>query len=80
MKVGIVGLAIAVSEVCGGRAAVFSGEEGAYKYAMGHPGGDLRDLTKRLNGALNGRGGGKPDFVQGGVNATKEEIEAFFAE
>lgn len=76
---GVRRLAIAVSEVCGGRAAVFSGEEGAYKYAMGHPGGDLRELTKTLNSTLNGRGGGKPDFVQGGVSAAKAEIEAFFA-
>ena len=41
--------------------------------------GDLRELTKELNTALSGRGGGKPNFVQGSVNAEKSAIEAFFA-
>ena len=43
-------------------------------------GGDLRALTKELNAALSGRGGGKPEFVQGSVGAERETIEAFFAE
>ena len=46
---------------------------------MGQPGGDLRELTKAMNAALGGRGGGKPFFVQGSVSAGKEEILAFFA-
>ena len=29
---------------------------------------------------LNGRGGGKPNFVQGSVAAARGAIEAFFAE
>ena len=37
-------------------------------------------LTKALNTALNGRGGGKPNFVQGSVAAARGAIEAFFAE
>ena len=69
----------AVSQVCGGRCAVFAGAEETWKYAMGHVGGDLRELTKNMNAALSGRGGGKPNFVQGSVNATKEAIEKFFA-
>ena len=70
----------AVAAVCGGRCAVFSGADGAWKYAMGQPGGDLRELTKAMNAALGGRGGGKPFFVQGSVSAGKEEILAFFAQ
>ena len=70
----------AVAGKCGGRCAVFAGADGAWKYAMGQPGGDLRELTKSLNAALHGRGGGKPFFVQGSVSATKSEIEAFFRE
>lgn len=72
-------LAIALSEVCGGRAAVFSGADGDWKYAVGKPGGDLWAFTKAMNAALGGRGGGKPDFVQGGTAASRAEIEGFFA-
>ena len=49
----------AVAGKCGGRCAVFAGADSAWKYAMGQPGGDLRELTKSLNAALHGRGGGK---------------------
>jgi len=75
---GVRRLTIAVSEVCGGRAAVFSGKDGDWKYAVGCPGGNLREFTGRMNAALQGKGGGKPDFVQGGVSATRKQIEAFF--
>ncbi len=70
----------AVMHACGGRCAVFAGADGAYKYAVGCPGGDLRGLAKKLNAELNGRGGGKPDFVQGSVCADRAAIERFFAE
>ncbi|MDO4812675.1 MAG: alanine--tRNA ligase-related protein [Eubacteriales bacterium] len=69
----------AVAQVCSGRCAVFAGTDGAWKYAMGQLDGDLRELTKALNTTLNGRGGGKPFFVQGSVSASREEIEMFFA-
>ena len=68
----------AVMSTCGGRCAVFAGADGAWRYAMGHVDGDLRELTKSLNAALHGRGGGKPFFVQGSASCTKAEIEAFF--
>ena len=68
----------AVTKTCGGRCAVFAGADGAYKYAIGHTDGDLRELAKTLNAALSGRGGGKPNFVQGSVSASRAEIEAFF--
>ena len=42
------------------------------------PGGDLRELTKALNARLQGRGGGKPAFVQGSVQTGEEAIRAFF--
>ena len=70
----------AVANVCGGRCAVFAGTDGAYKYAIGHAGGELRDFTKKMNAALSGRGGGKPNFVQGSVGCDRAAIEAFFAE
>ena len=67
-----------VMTACGGRCAVFAGSQGHYKYAVGHMGGDLRFLVKDLNTTLNGRGGGKPNFVQGSVQADEAEIRAFF--
>ena len=70
-----------VLSLCGGRCAVFAGsEEADWKYAIGEAGSDLRPLVKSLNAALNGRGGGKPGFVQGSCTASRAAIEAFFAE
>ena len=72
-------LADAVMNTCEGCCAVFSrNEDGSYKYAMGEIDGDLRQYTKEMNAALNGRGGGKPFFVQGSVQATEDEIRNFF--
>ena len=69
----------AVLHTCGGRCACFTGSDSTgYKYAVGQLNGDLRDLVKTLNQALQGRGGGKPDFVQGSVQAPRRDIEAFF--
>ena len=74
-------LADAVQESCGGRCACFSGQEGqGYKYAIGLPNGDLRTLGLHLNQTLRGRGGGKPNFIQGSVDADRVQIEQFFAE
>lgn len=69
-----------IQNSCGGRAAVFSGsDESGYKYAIGLPGGDLRSFVKEMNATLNGRGGGKPFFVQGSVQADREAIEKYYA-
>lgn len=72
-------LADAIAEVCGGMAAAFSGTDGeGYGFAMVTRRGDLRETGKAMTTALGGRGGGKPNFQQGHVSATREEIEAFF--
>ena len=72
-------LADAVTQTCQGCCAVFSrNADGSFKYAMGEKDGDLRQFTKEMNAKLNGRGGGKPFFVQGSVQATEEEIRRFF--
>ena len=68
----------AILKVCGGRTAVFSRNADGFQYAMGMETGDLRAFTKDMNARLNGRGGGKPGFVQGSVKATLEEIKNFF--
>lgn len=60
-------------------AAVFSGSDGSgYKYAVVSRTEDVRPLGKELNSALGGRGGGKPEMIQGSVSAARAEIEAFF--
>ena len=63
---------------CGGRCAVFAGQDGAYKYAVIHPGADIRELIKTMNAALNGRGGGRDGFAQGSAACTEAEIRSFF--
>ena len=70
-----------VMAACGGRAAVFAGsDEAGYKYALGEQNGDLRQLVKELNAQCCGRGGGKPFFAQGSVQAARAQLEAFFSE
>jgi len=68
----------AVLDTCGGRCAVFAGEEGNYKYAIGVREGDVRPLVKELNTVLCGRGGGKPNFAQGSIAAEERAIRTFF--
>ena len=76
---GLRRLCDAVLNVCGGRCACFSGDDaGGHAYAVGQRGGDLRAFSKDMNQALGGRGGGKPDFVQGRVSAGREQIEEYF--
>ena len=71
-------LAEKIAGICDGFAAVFSEKEGSFSYCLAQPGGDLRQLCRQMNDQLNGRGGGKPPFQQGTVNATRQQIEAFF--
>ena len=75
---GLRQLADKIADLCGGRAAVFSGEEGNYGYCLAQRDGDLRELNKAMTTALNGRGGGKPQFQQGTVHATQDQIKEFF--
>lgn len=59
-------------------AAVLSGsDEEGYKYTIASRSTDLRQLAKEFNLTLSGRGGGKPEMVQGTVNAKRENIESF---
>ena len=74
-------LADAIADRCGGLAAVFSGDDGnGYGFAMVTREGDLRPLGKAMTQKLSGRGGGKPNFQQGRVGVTREQIEQFFRE
>lgn len=57
-------------------AGVFSGkeEEQLYQYALGSSQADMRKLSKAMNGALNGRGGGSNLMAQGSFKASAAEI------
>ena len=74
-------LADAIADSCGGMAAVVSGTVVCgYAFALVTRDGDLRTFGKAMTTALNGRGGGKPIFQQGRVQAPKAQIAAFFQE
>ena len=64
----------------GGVTAGFSQGEAGFHYCLARPGEDLRALNKEMTAALNGRGGGKPNFQQGSLKAEKTQIRAFFTE
>ncbi len=55
--------------------AVFAGsDEAGYRYVIGSRTEDVRPLGKRLNETFNGRGGGKPEMVQGSLTGAEAEI------
>ncbi len=57
--------------------ASFCGENGSYRYCIASNNVDLRPLCKELNGRFSGRGGGKPEIVQGSLTGNEEEIKSF---
>lgn len=72
-------LADTVAHSCGALAAVFAGEADSYVYALVRAdGADITPLVKAMNQSLHGRGGGRGGFAQGSVQASSEEIAAFF--
>lgn len=55
--------------------AVFAGsDEEGWRYVIGSRTEDVRPLCKKLNEAFEGRGGGKPEMVQGSLKGTAEGI------
>ena len=68
-----------IANRCGGTAAVFSGADlTGYSVCLVNKTASVAELGKQMNAHLQGRGGGKPGFFQGSVNATREQIETFF--
>ncbi len=61
-----------------GICAAFSGRDGDYKYIIGSRSNDLRQAAKEINAALHGRGGGRPEMIQGSCTAAASEIRAWF--
>ena len=55
-----------------------SGTDGDYKYVISSNTTDLRAMAKDINSALSGRGGGRPEMIQGSFGATLRPIEDYF--
>ena len=55
-----------------------SGADGDYKYVISSNTTDLRQMSKEINTALGGRGGGRSEMIQGSFSATLDEIKAYF--
>ena len=54
--------------------------EGSFLYVLGSRDGDMRQLSRELNGLLNGRGGGSTQMAQGTFFATKDQLQAILKE
>ena len=64
---------------CGGICACFSGNDAdGYKYIISSTTVDLRAMSKEINAAISGRGGGSSEMIQGSCAAKREEIESYF--
>ncbi len=68
-------------ERCPGICAAFVGTDDAgYRYILGSRNVDLRVFVKELNARFQGRGGGKPEMVQGSLTGSRDEIEKMIME
>ena len=54
--------------------------EGSFLYVLGSRDGDMRRLSRELNGLVNGRGGGSAQMAQGTFFATKDQLQAILKE
>ena len=55
--------------------AIFAGnDEEGYRYVIGSHSEDVKVISKKLNEAFQGRGGGKPQMVQGSLKGTAKNI------
>ena len=65
-------------EKCTGICAAFTGNDtDGYKYIMGAQNADLRSLSKQINTALSGKGGGSAQMIQGSCSAKESDIRAY---
>ena len=61
--------------------AGFSGNDNdGYIYVIASQKIPLREISKKLNSSLSGKGGGSEELIQGSIKATREETEKFFNE
>lgn len=60
---------------------VLSGNDAdGYSYIIASENINLREISKDINTALSGRGGGREDMIQGSFSETKEKIEKYFGD
>lgn len=65
-------------ERCDGICGAFIGNETeGYRYILGSSRLDIRETAKKLNAQFHGKGGGKPQMVQGSLNGTETEIRSY---
>ena len=70
-----------LTERCEGIACVFSGNDTqGYRYVLGSHTLDTRPLCRHLNQTFGGKGGGKPEMVQGSVSGSRQELLAAIEE
>ena len=55
-----------------------SGDDGDYKYVIASNSENLKNIIKDINLNLNGKGGGKPNMMQGSFASSLSEIENYF--
>ena len=68
-----------LTEKTGGVAALFLADgAGAWRYIIGSRRVDLRSAAKAINAGISGRGGGRPEMIQGSAAASEQEIASFF--
>ena len=68
----------AVSKV-GGILVALCGDAGDYKYVISSERVNLREIVKEMNTTLMGKGGGRPEMLQGSFSASLTEIENYFS-
>ena len=71
---------ISLMDKAGKFAACFCGEKGSYRYCIVSKQVNLQGLAKALNSQFSGRGGGKPEIVQGSISAESQKEIAVFLE
>ncbi len=70
----------AVSRSCGGPVRRVRRRGRQLQIRRHPPGQDISPLSKAMNAALHGRGGGRDGFAQGSAACTEEELRRFWAE
>ena len=69
----------AAKDKCTGIAAGFIGDdENGYRYIIASKAVDLRAKSKEINAAIDGKGGGQKEMIQGTAKASEADIRKYF--